>query len=147
MSELAVQEELLLDPRTGELHPVTPVAAITLLHELREYKTKVLAAIRLCEEALIGESARVGTKTLRIGALTAEITGGMETVWDVEELRRGLADAGLPEERVTDLIRATVEYRVDGRVAKQIAGANEEYAAVLERCRRLVDKPMRVSVK
>ena len=51
------------------------------------------------------------------------------------------------EARWAELVVATVTYRIDARVAKQLESANEVYAGVIQRARSYADKPFRVSVK
>ena len=58
-----------------------------------------------------------------------------------------LRDLGLPEERYGELVVATVTYKVNASVAKQIAGANPEYAKVIDRARSRPDTTPRVYVK
>lgn len=148
MSELVPTQDaaLLVHPATGEVLEATPENAALLLKRLREFRSALNDAVRACEGVLVEHSAVAGTKTLHLGQVTAKITGGPEVLWDVEELRAGLRDAGLPEDRLGELVRETVEYKVNASVARQIASANPEYARVVEAAKQTVEKPWRVSV-
>lgn len=137
----------LLNPTSGELLAATPENAAAMLADLRELRGKIAEAVKACEAVLVEESTRVGTKTLRFGATQAVVSGGSETVWDVEALRKSLTRAGCPEERIGELIVETVEYRVNQSVARQLSGANPKYKRAIERARTTIVKPMRVSVK
>jgi hypothetical protein len=137
----------LVDARTGEILPATPANALTLLDAARDMRARLMDLVKDCELVLLEESRRQGTKTLHVdGVGTAEITGGSELSWDLETLLE-LRDLGLPEDRYDELVVATVTYRVDARVAKQLEAANERYAEVIDRARSRIDKPFRVRVR
>lgn len=137
----------LLDVRTGEVVPATPAKAVELLGAARDYRQRVLNLVKDCEAVLLDESRRQGTKTLRYdGVGTAEVTGGTSLEWDLEVLL-ALRDLGLPEDRYNELVVATVTYKVDARVANQLAAANPAYSEVIERARSRVERPWRVSLK
>jgi hypothetical protein len=146
-SELVVPApDGLLDVRTGELVPATPENAVELLAAARDMRARVLALVKDCEAVLLQESQRQGTKTLKFGSSTATVTGGSELAWNLEILEQ-LRTRGLPEERYNELVVATVTYKVDARIAKQLEAANEAYAEVIRMARSEVPKPWRVSVK
>lgn len=137
----------LVDPRSGELFPATPENAAMLLERLRTLRGQLMEQIKECERVLVDESVRIGSKTLRVGGFVAEVTGGAETVWDVEALRVGLRRAGCPEERINEAITETVEYKVNNSVARQLASANPKYAKAIEAAKARTPKPVRVRVK
>jgi len=144
-TELALPEQL-VDVRTGELLPATPDNAVRLLEAARDMRGRLMSLVKDCEAVLLEESRRQGTKTLHLDGATATVTGGTDLQWDMEVLLE-LRDAGLPEQRYNELVVATVTYKVDARVAKQLEGANAEYAAVIDRARSRVEKPWRVSLR
>lgn len=137
----------LLNPASGELLPATPENAALVLAALRDLRQRINDAVADCQDVLVAESQRVGTKTLHIGGLVATVTGGSETLWDVERLREGLRSAGCPEERLDALITAHVEYKVNQSVARQLSSANPKYATAIEVAKTRVEKSLRVSVK
>lgn len=126
--------------------PATPEYAIPLLAHLRQFKMRVQEAIRGCEDVIIGEMSRTGIKTLRADGFTASAGTGTDVEWDIATLQE-LKAAGLPEERFRDLVTTVVSFKVNAAAAKQIAAANPEYAAIIERARRTVEKRRYVSVK
>lgn len=136
----------LVDIRTGEFLPATPDNAARLITDVREMRAKMLDLVKDCEAVLLDESRRQGTKTLHFDNATATVTGGQELSWDIEELHALLA-FGLPEERFNELVVATVTYKVNAAVAKQLEAANPDYAAVIQRARGYTEKPWRVNVK
>lgn len=145
-TDLAIPDEL-LNPITGELVPTSNVVQVAAtLEALREYRDRLNVAIAVFSEPLIMESRRLGTRTLTAGALRAEVSSDHEIEWDLDALAK-LLDVGLPQERYDELVRATVTYKVNGTVARQLAGASPEYAAVIERAKVRIPKRQYVTVK
>ncbi len=147
-AEVAVQEAevTILDPSTGELVPASDVPGVAAaLANLREYAGRVREAIRAAEDVMIAESERQGTKTMRFGRTAVEVYGGSELQWDVEVLGE-LEEAGLPEERMNELVKTTFEHKVDSRIAKQLEASNPVYAEIIERARTRIPKPRRAKV-
>ena len=136
-----------LVPYSGEIVNLgDPPECLRLLAEIRDLEGKLRDVKGALTEALSQEFSRQGTKTLAIDGVKAELRGGTEIVWDIEILER-LRDLGLPEERMDELVKAEVTYRVNTAVAKQLAAANPDYAAVIERAKTLIPKAQYVSIK
>ncbi|MDR7492245.1 MAG: hypothetical protein QN122_12450 [Armatimonadota bacterium] len=147
MVEAADRLPAVLDLRTGELiDPRDLPRVVEVVEALRQLRAAAQEQIQLATDILRAEAERLGSKTLRVGEWEVEIRGGQETEWDVEALQ-SLADLGLPEERLAALLRPTLVYRVDGRVARQLAAANPEYGAVIEAARRVVPKPLYLAIR
>ncbi len=145
-TELAVPEHV-LNPLSGELVPAAETARVAeALAAMRQMRRSLLEGVHAAEAILRAESERQGTKTLRYGARKIVVNSKSELVWDVEILNE-LLDAGLPEDRFNDLVTTLVDYKVDARVARQLEGANPEYAAIIERARRRIDKGGSVAVE
>ncbi len=137
-----------LNPVTGELIPASDVNGVAeAVKGLRQLNAQIRDAIADATVILVEESRRQGTKTLALQDVTVEIRGGTETVWDIETLQHQMDSLGLPAERMDALIKTEITYKVDARVAKQLAGANEDYAAVLESAKTTFEKPYYVRVK
>ena len=135
-------------PHTGELLDLRDLDAVArTLAEAREHEREIAEFRRNLGLVLRLESRRQGTKTLHLDGCTVEITGGSKPGWDIELLREGLEAAGLPPDRLKELIRETVSYSVSARVAKYLEAANPSYAAVVSRARRDEPEPWRVTVK
>ncbi len=147
MSTDLVTQDQILDIRTGELVPTTDTAKVAdILRHLRDYRQQLMEGVKACEAVLIEEARRQGTKTLHVDGAEATITGGAKLEWDVEVLDE-LRAAGLPDERYADLVLIEHTYKVNAAVARQIAGANPTYAAIVERAKSYADAPVRVTVK
>lgn len=144
MSETSLE---LVVPTTGEIVNLDdPAGCLRVLTEIRELEAKLRDAKGALTEALAAEFSRLGTKTIELDGVKAELRGGSEVVWDVEVLER-LRDLGLPDERMSALVTTEVTYRVNASVAKQIAAANEQYAEVIERAKSVIPKAAYVTVK
>jgi hypothetical protein len=118
-------------PLTGELVALSdPLKVAAALEHVRDLKHVLDGARVVLEDALRLESVRQGTRTLHLGDLDAVVSGGERLEYDHVEL-----------------IVEVVSYKVDERVARSVSASNPVYAAALERCRRTVPAPWRVSVK
>jgi hypothetical protein len=138
----------LVVPFTGELvHLGEPAEVARALESVRQAKYQLDDARRVLEDALWFASEQAGSRTLHLGELDAVVSGGDKVVYDELELARRLRAAGLPEERLSELIVETVTYKVDARVAKSVAASNPKYAEAIEASRRTVPAPVRVAIK
>lgn len=137
----------LLDVQTGELLPATVSNAARVLQAARAMKRHVDEIVREATEYLAAESARQGTKTLHDGDETVTLTGGTTVEYDPGDLMEALAMAGCPAERIDQAVVATVTYKVDRAVLRQLAAANPEYKAAIDLAAREVEKDYRASVK
>lgn len=135
-------------PLTGEVVDLREPAQVALaLATVRDAKAQLDRVRADLEALLVAESQRQGTKTLRFGEVEAVVSGGEAVEFDPEQLGAMLTEAGLPAERLNELVRATVTYRVDQRIAKQLASANETYAQIIESCRTTRPAAWRVAIK
>src|SRR5262249_50664271 len=147
-AELEPLRNELVIPLTGELVELGDPPRVALaLEQLLDLKRQLDEARIVLVDALRYASERAGTRTLHLAPVDAVVSGGEKTEYDAERLAQELSAAGLPPERLGELIVATVSYRVDQRVARSVAASNPRYAAALERCRRVVPAPWRVSIK
>lgn len=136
------------NPLTGEVvdrNDVDQLAA--LLEQLRAHQRRVRSFTNEVQEMIV-ELARVaGTKTIHLqGGRKAVVAGGPEVEWDVPTLMEGLLEAGLPQERLNELVTIEQTYKVNANVAKSIAGSNPDYARVIDEAKSTVDKPERVRI-
>lgn len=138
---------VLVVPGIGEVVRLDNAPAVArALAAVKTLLGQAATAKRDLEDALAWHSTRAGTKTLRYGTVEAVVKSNNETEWDIERLRDELRAAGLPEERLGELIRETVEYKVNAAVARQVAGANPEYARIIEGCKTVLEKRPSVTV-
>jgi hypothetical protein len=137
----------LLNVETGELLPLTVDNAAQCLGAARAMKVRLQAAIEEATEFLVSKSEHLGTKTLRGEEETVTLSGGIGIEYDLEELRTALEGVGCPESRIDEAIVATVTYKENRSVLRQLAGANAQYAFAIKLAEREVEKPYRASVK
>jgi 3-oxoacyl-[acyl-carrier-protein] synthase III len=146
MAEALERFPEILHPATGELLPATPENAAEILKAVREMRDRLSTVVHVCTDVLAAESRLRGAKTFQVGRVGVKITGGSETVWDIAKLRKGLTRAGCPQERIDGLIVATVEEKVNGTVARQLAAANPAYKKAIEAAKGSIATPVRASV-
>jgi hypothetical protein len=146
MSEIVVPEKRwVVLPHTGEVVPFEdPVACANAIEEIRNLEWKLREAKNELTRVFLEESERQGSKTMRWEGLEVVLSASETPQWDVTELIK-LRDLGLPEGRYDALVKEEVTYKVSAAEAKRIAGANPEYAEVIERAKTMV--PRNPSVK
>jgi hypothetical protein len=143
-----VGEELeLVDVRTGERLPATVENAARVIETARGLKRQIDEVVRDATAYLIDESKRLGTKTFHAPSATLSLQGGSETVYDAEKLRDRLRAAGCPEERIAEAVKEEISYKVDRRVLRSLAGANDAYRAAIESAAETVEKAIYASLK
>jgi hypothetical protein len=146
--ELETTVEPMIEPVTGVMVDVTRMNAVAdSLVRLREVRTQVSDAIRYLTDAVIAESRNQGTKTLNAGEMTLELSTGYEVEWDVGMLDKALTAAGLPAERLADLLVPQFTWKVDAGVARQLAGANDTYKQIIEDAQTRIPKQQYVKVR
>lgn len=117
------------------------------LDDVRQLESHLREAKRILTDALVEESKRRGTKTFDVGHMTAEIRGGAEIVWDVQELEAGLRALGCPEELLGEIVKTEVSFKVDALRASRAATANPAYASVIQSARTEIERPHSVVLR
>lgn len=110
-----------------------------LEYQLRAVKTDLTRALAYASE-------REGTKTLRYEGVEVTLKGGQITEYDAAAIFSGLIDAGMTEQRASEIVRHTVTLKVDAVRARQAAGANPAYAEVIEANTVVKEGPAQASV-
>lgn len=140
-------ERELVNVVTGERLPATVENAAAVLDAAREMKNRIQGVIRDTEDFLATESRTAGTKTFHVPGFKVELSGGPSVSYDVDRLREALQEADCPEERIDEVIVATVTYSVNRSVLRQMTGANPDYKAAAELAEIHDETPLRASVK
>lgn len=141
--------EAIVLPHSGEvIDPHDAKQCGTALDELRRMERHIGEAKRALSYAIAEECKRQGTKSIDVGGgRRAEVRGGPEKAYDAEALERDLRAAGMPEDRLREIVTETVSYSVVAREAKRAAGANEEYARIIERNTTEIERPISVTIR
>lgn len=135
-------------PGTGEVIDLdNPSDCTRALAAIREFKTQLAFVEADLTRTLLAESESRGVKTMHFDGLTATITGGTSTRYDPEFIEAGLRRAGMPEDRIREVVVETVSSKVSVSKAKQAAAANAKYRKVIEKGSATVETHRSVSVK
>lgn len=137
----------LVDVRTGQFLPATPENAAHVILVAREMKQRITEVVRDAEAYLADLSRVQGTKTFHTDFGKIELAGGESVQYDPYALAVALRAAGCPEQRIEEVVVATVSHSVDRRVLRQLVAANPDYAAAAESASQKVETPLRASVK
>jgi hypothetical protein len=146
MTELAERHDL-LDVQTGEVLPATVENAHRVLTAAREMKQRLQGVVDGATAYLLEESRIQGTKTFHTAAGDLTLTGGQTVEYDPADLAEALRVAGCPEDRIDAVVKATVTYKVDRSVLRQLVAANPDYEAAADLAKRQVEKPYRAATK
>ncbi len=147
MTDLVAQHTGLLNIETGELMPATITNAAAVLLAARDMKQRINDVVAAATAYLVDESAIQGTRTLHDGGTVVSLSGGVTDEYDAHDLMDLLRAAGCPESRIDEAVVATVTYKVNRSVLRQLSAANPDYLAAIELSRREILKPFRATVK
>lgn len=136
-------------PTTGEIVDITdPNALAMALNSLRYVESEIRECKAFISRTLAVEAALRGTRTIELkDGRKAVVSSGTETEYDSEAILEGLLAAGMPPERVSEVVQETIQYKVRAVEAKRAAAANAAYATVIDENSREVDKPVTVSIR
>lgn len=139
----------LVVPGVGELVDLNDYrSCATALDGIRDLEQQLREVKAELQRAIAHEAEKQGTKTLILeDGRKAVLFGGRELSYDAEKLEVGLREAGMPEERIRQIVELTYTYKVKAVEAKRAAAANPEYAFIVEGCRTEIETPVRVSIK
>jgi len=148
-----------IEVRETEALEVKPLGTVVNLNEPRECaialqdirgaESLFRGYKRVLSDALVSYWQQAGSaKTFAVGGgRNAVITGGPEKHYDAEAIRDDLLAAGMPAERVSEVVVETVTYQVKAVEANRAAKANPEYARIIERHTTVIEKPYDVAVR
>lgn len=121
-------------PGTGELVDLNDAqACVRALDSLRDFESVIREVKGALTRAIIYEATLQGVRSIELSdGSRAEISPSTEIVYDAQAIEDGLRAAGMPEERIRDIVEETVSYKVHAREAKKAARANPEYAKVID---------------
>ena len=148
MSELEVlaSQEIVLP--TGEIvnlaDPASCAIALARANELMSLMAEIKGSVI---EAFVEHAKRLGRNDIPLGDGTSvKVTKTYDLQWDHHALEEALRAAGMPEERIGEIIVEEVSYKVKAIEANKAATANPEYAAAVEAARTKVEKRPTISL-
>lgn len=137
----------LVVPGTAELVNLDDPTAVALaIDSVRDMERELRSVKAELVSALVHASQKAGSKTLHLEGMSVRVSGGVEWVYDAEAIEEGLREAGMPEERIREIVIETVTHKVAATEAKRAASANPDYAAVIDANKREEEQPNRVSI-
>ncbi len=120
----------------------------SVLDGLRVLDREIASLKRLISGEVAARSETIGKKTIHVGdGRSLVVKGGETTEVDAEGYERAIRRAGMPEDRVNEIVVTTVSKRVDLVKAKQAASANPKYARALKRHSTIRETPISVSIE
>jgi hypothetical protein len=143
-----VGQELIV-PGTGEVVDLDDEVATTrAIIGLREFEAQIAAVKRELTEAVKARMKVLGVKTLTLpDGSKASLSGGPTPVYDAEAIEVALRKAGMPEDRIREIVVERVSYTVAPVMAKQAAAANPRYAKAIAKNRTMQPGATYVTVK
>lgn len=136
-------------PHSGELIDLTsPAQCADAYQAIQAMEARLAEAKRMLARAAAHHAGIEGTRTIRLtGGRVARVKGGPETVYDAEAIERGLRRAGMPEDRIAEIVTTEVTYKVKAMEAKRAAGANPKYARVIKRASTTIDRSPGIEIR
>ena len=139
--------ELILAWGTGEIVDLRePAEVAKAFDQLAEHKRQIENLRRVLVALLRAESLKQAKKTMRLGGFEVVLTGGEQVEYDTPLLMEDLEAAGLSRDRLHDAFQVTMTWKTNTNVIKQIARANPEYRAIIERHTHVVERPWNARV-
>ena len=150
-TDIEVREsETLAVPGTGVLVSLREPREVGIaIQDIQGLERALAEAKRVLKAALVDHWQIGGTaKTFTIGGgRTAVVSGGPEKSYDATAIRDDLLAAGMPEERVSQIVVEEISYTVKAVEAKRAAAANEEYARIIARHTTEYERPYDVRIR
>lgn len=117
------------------------------LDDIRNLEWQLRQVKLALTEKLVEHAQIEGSKTLHFPGGSAELRFGTSTEYDAAQIELGLRAAGMPEERLREVVKEKTSYTVAANEAKRCAAANPAYAKVIADHSRTVEQTPSVSVK
>lgn len=135
-------------PVSGEIINLDDAQAVVrAMREVNRLQSELYDAKRVMAAALIEHATKLGLRTVTLPNGEKFVReGGPRKQYRPDEVEAGLRAAGMPEERIAQIVKEQVTWTVNGTEANKAAKANPEYAAVLEAASQLVDEPYKVKL-
>lgn len=146
LQEVASQALIVLP--TGELVDLSdPSSCAKALAAVREIESQVREVKGAIVDSLTEEAKRRGENTIELEDGTRiQVKRNYEVEWDTEMLEQDLLAAGMPEQRIREIVVETVSYTVKAVEANKVAKANPAYAEAIGRARSETERRPTISI-
>jgi hypothetical protein len=133
---------------TGEIvdlaDPASCAVALSRVNELLSFLQEVKGSIT---ESFVEQTRMLGKNDIPLGDGTCvKVTHNYDLAWDHHALEDALRAAGMPEERIAEIVVEEVSYKVKALEANKAAKTNPEYAAAIEASRTKVERRPTISL-
>lgn len=149
MSEAqALEKRMEIVLPTGELVDLTdPASCAKALAAVREIESHLKEVRGAIIEAFVEEAKRRGENVIELpdGSRVA-VKRNYDIHWDAQKLEDELRAAGMPEERIREIVVEEVTYSVKATEANKAAKANPDYALAVGAARSEVEKRATISL-
>ena len=123
-------------------------ACAQALDDLRDFEQLISEAKAALTRAVVAHSERIGLLTFELpDGRKAEVVKRPVVTYDAEAIEEGLRAAGMSEERIRDIVKEEVTYKVAAVEAKKAARSNENYAQIIEDARSEIPKTPSVTIR
>lgn len=147
MSEIA-RRDLPIDKRLGELDLSNVVECAVLLDDIRALEAQLATAKSRLTAAIVATASVDGETSYDLpGRMRATITSGKRSTVAADVLEAKLREAGMPENRISEIVQQEVSYKVDLRAAKKAGTANPAYADALRDATTTHDSQPSVTIR
>jgi hypothetical protein len=147
MSEVA-KRNLPIDKRLGELDLDNVVECAVLLDDIRSLEAQLATAKSRLTAAIVARASVDGETSYDLpGRMKATITSGKRSTVAADVLEAKLRKAGMPENRISEIVQQEVSYKVDLRAAKKAGTANPAYAEALKDATTTHDSQPSVTIR
>jgi hypothetical protein len=86
-------------------------------------------------------------KTIHLdNGMKLALTGGQQTLWDAQQLEAELREAGMPEDRIREIVVEEVSWTVRAAEANKAARVNDAYRVAVERARQVTEQRPSVTI-
>lgn len=137
----------LIMPLTGEIVMLDePEMVARALAEVDEIMRAFSDAKRILSRTLADLSVERGERTVTLPGASFVREGGPMRDYRPDEIERGLRDAGMPEDRIREIVMTTISKKVNAREAAKAARSNDRYREIIEAGTIDVERPYRIRV-
>lgn len=147
--EVRESEDLVILP-IGEVVSSGDMKGCSLaLDRLRDMEREIASYKTILSRAIVAEASRQGlTGKFPLGdRLSVEISSADRTSYDAEKLEDLLRQAGMPEERIAQIVKEEVTHVVVAKELKKAARSNKGYAEILEATKAVEHRAPTVTIR